>query len=246
MNWQALQTWEMNGSTVTVTRDGVARLSLPATPRGYVNAQLDNYRGLARARFPVRPPYTLAVRARASHAAPVGTFGFGLWNDPFSLRGGALAAPNCIWFFYAAPPNDMALVEGVPGWGWKAATLNSGQPHPAWFMPAAGLAALLTRVPGLGAPILAFARQRVRASEALLPMDVRAWHTYRFAWQADQVQFWVDDTPVLTAPHPPAVPLGLVIWMDNQFAVASRAGEFRFGVTPVPEPQWLEVAEPAT
>ncbi len=237
---EQLHRWEIGGGQVQVNGQ-VARLSVPATRRGYVNAQLDDYRGLARTRFPARPPYTLSLRARASHAAPVGTFGFGLWNDPFSLRGGVVAAPNCLWFFYAAPPNDMALVEGVPGWGWKAATLNSGQPHPLWFVPAAGLAAALTRVPGLGAPILALARRQVRASERVLTTDVRDWHTYRFEWLAEQVTFWVDEAPVLVAPHPPAAPLGLVLWMDNQFAVASRAGEFRFGVTPVPEPQWLEI-----
>lgn len=238
-----LTTWEINGGTVA-QQPGRVRLTVPATRRGYVNAQLDDYHRLARTRFPAHPPYTLNLRARASHAAPVGTFGFGLWNDPFSLRGGVVAAPNCIWFFYAAPPNDMALVDNVPGWGWKAATLNSGQPHPLWFMPAAGLAAALTRVPGLGAPIMAFARGRVRASECLLTVDVRDWHDYRFEWQAEQVTFWLDEAPVLVAPHPPAAPLGLVIWMDNQFAVASRAGRFEFGVSPVLEPQWLEVETP--
>jgi len=42
--------------------------------------------------------------------------------------------------------------------------------------------------------------------------------------------------------EPPSSPLGLVIWIDNQFAVASPENGMRFGVVPLREPQWLEVA----
>jgi hypothetical protein len=59
---------------------------------------------------------------------------------------------------------------------------------------------------------------------ARLPIDLRAWHVYRFVWQthgpADQVTFFVDNTLVGTAVIPRAVtPMGklsLTIWHDNQ------------------------------
>ena len=54
-----------------------------------------------------------------------GTAGFGFWNYPFSMRGDILMLPEAIWFFYASPPSNMALVPGIPGWGWKAQVVHS-------------------------------------------------------------------------------------------------------------------------
>src|SRR3990172_1467829 len=109
------------------------RLSLPPSP-SYADAQLDDYRSLPRSRFPWRPPLRLSLRGRASSPAPLGTLGFGFWNDPFSLslaQGGAARrlppAPNTAWFFYASPPNQIELAHGVPGHGWKATTLSAGR-----------------------------------------------------------------------------------------------------------------------
>src|SRR3990172_5905181 len=73
------------------------RLTLPPTPSGYADAQVDDYQGLPRHRFPWRPPLRLSLEARASHSAPLGTLGFGFWNDPFApppgVGGGAPRAP---------------------------------------------------------------------------------------------------------------------------------------------------------
>src|SRR5438046_3623270 len=82
----------------------------------------------------------MEVRARSSHQAASatstvestntlrGTAGFGFWNYPFSVRGDILMLPEAIWFFYASPPSNMALVQGVPGWGWKAQVVHSMRP----------------------------------------------------------------------------------------------------------------------
>ncbi len=222
---------------------GQARLQLPASAgRAYADAQLDDYHGRPRSRFPDQPPLRLSLRARASHAAPAGTLGFGWWNDPFTLAGGVLAAPNAAWFFYASPPSDMALVDGVPGWGWKAATLNAGR-YPGLLLAPAALAAMaLAAVPGLGRPVLAAARRVMAAREAALA-EVRLtdWHTYDLDWRGAEAVFRVDGLERLRSPVAPRGPLGLVMWMDNQYAVASRAGRFGFGLCAVPEPQWLEI-----
>ena len=112
------------GGTFTCA-DSVLRLALPdggASGR-YGDAQIDDYGGLPRRRYPWRPPLRLVVRARASHPQHpahgqfvgsdlplLGTAGFGFWNYPFSLTGVPLALPEAVWFFYASPPSNMALM----------------------------------------------------------------------------------------------------------------------------------------
>lgn len=241
---------EMGGGQVDyAAAAGQARLVVPPTGAAhYTNAQLDDYHQWAatgRARrlpFTSAPPLRLALRARASHAAPRGTLGFGFWNEPFSVRGAVLGAPSVAWFFYASPPSDMALVPGVPGHGWKAATLNMGRWPGLLLAPAALAAVGLTKVPGLGRPVLDLARRFMRAHEApLADVALDQWHHYALDWRRDAAVFTVDGVERLRAPAPPAGPLGCVLWIDNQYAVASLEGRFGFGVLPLPEAQWLEV-----
>ena len=224
------------------------RLSIPAdSGRSYADAQLDDYhvlRGGQVRRQPLtaRPPLTLRLRARASPAEPAGTLGFGFWNDPFTLSGGVLRAPECVWFFHASPPSDMVLVDDVPGRGWKAASLRAPRVPALLLLPAAAAAAALTRLPGLGQPILTAARRRLRAREALLPAGSLAdWHTYEIDWRPEAAVFRVDGRELLRAPDPPRGPLGSVIWIDNQYAIASRAGRFGFGLCASSTPQTLEI-----
>lgn len=227
------------------------RLSVPPTARStYTNAQLDNYRreappwgGVRRANFPARPPTCLRVHARASHPNPPGTLGFGFWNNPFSLSSdNVLAGPNVVWFFYASPPSNMALAEGVPGWGWKAATLNTGRWPSLVLAPAALAAIALTRLPGLGRPVMAAARRAVQAHEALLDdLSLSDWHDYELEWQPDSAVFRVDGLERLRSPAPPRGPLGFVTWIDNQYAIASLEGKFGFGLCEVRAEQWLEL-----
>jgi hypothetical protein len=228
---------------------GRGRLVVPATPPGqYTNAQLDDYhagpagRLRRRVRLADRAPLRLSLRARASHPEPIGTLGFGFWNEPFSIAGGVLSTPNVCWFFYASPPSDMALAPGVPGRGWKAATLNTGRMPGFLLVPAALVAIALTRVPGLGRPIMSLARRFAVAHEALLDdVPLTDWHTYQLDWRPGEARFYVDGRERLRSPAPPAGPLGFVLWIDNQFAIASAGGRFGFGLRPLPEPQWLEV-----
>ncbi len=239
-----LHTSEIGSGKVEPTHGGErVRLSI-GTERTYADAQIDNYKGTPRRRLPSRAPAGFSLRARASHDQPSGTLGFGFWNDPFTLSGGILAAPSAVWFFYASPPGDMALAENVPGQGWKAATLNAGR-WPAWLIaPAAAGAIALTRVPGLGAPVMRLARRYARAHERLLDhVALSNWHHYRLQWTAYEAIFWVDGIECLRAPAPPEGPLGFVLWIDNQYAIASRDGRFGFGLCPATESQWLEVED---
>ncbi|MGH2487310.1 MAG: family 16 glycosylhydrolase [Ktedonobacterales bacterium] len=70
--------------------------------------------------------------------------------------------------------------------------------------------------------------------------DFTAWHTYSLEWRPQRADFWVDGAHILTAAQPPAGPLGFVAWIDNQYAVATPRGSFRFG-TLSGDPQWLEL-----
>jgi hypothetical protein len=199
---------------------------------------------LKRSQFPNQPPTHLQVRARFSHEAKDlgGTAGFGFWNNPFSLfGGGVLASPNTCWFFAGSPPNDQYLCEGVPGWGWKAATLNTGRWPPLLVAPLAVPAILLTKVPGLGRPIMRQVRRVIKAHEHILDIKMTEWHTYDLTWEPQQATFAVDGVEVLKSPAPPQMPLGFVIWIDNQYAVASEHGDFKFGLLAHPEERWMEV-----
>jgi hypothetical protein len=241
---------ELGGGQVSYgAAAGQARLVVPPIDAPhYTNAQLDDYHTEPAGQRPRRrpfssaPPVRLALRARASHAAPRGTLGFGFWNEPFSVTGPVLGSPSVAWFFYASPPTDMALVPGVPGHGWKAATLNMGR-WPGLLLAPAALAAIgLTKIPGLGRPILNLARRFTRAQEApLADVALNEWHRYALDWQREAAVFRVDGVERLRAVTPPRGPLGFVLWIDNQYAVASLEGRFGFGVLALPQAQWLEV-----
>src|SRR5215467_8832503 len=112
--WRATQV----GGGRLVVADGLRLLLVGARPGRYADAQVDDYTGQPRRRFPWRPPLRMTVRARVSGPL-TGTAGFGFWNNPFSPLGGWPALPAAIWFFHASPPSDMPLALGVQGHGWK-------------------------------------------------------------------------------------------------------------------------------
>jgi hypothetical protein len=220
---------------------GVLRLGLAEAESTALlsDAQIDDYHERDRRALPWRPPVRMSVRARFSHPVDAlhGTAGFGFWNNPF-VASGAAVAPNAIWFFFASPPSDMALVRGVPGWGWKAAALNGGDVPPL----AIAVGNLLLRIPGLERLLVRVASSTVRAAEQLLDLDATAWHDYTLAWERHLATWSVDGVEVLRTASPPAIPLGFVAWMDNQWAVMRPQGDVGFGLVGVPQRQWLELS----
>jgi hypothetical protein len=120
------------GGSVNQTESSSWRLEIPAGPGGrYRLAQLDDYHDLPRRALLWRPPLRLSLKARASSEDIPGTWGFGLWNDPFGfafLKGGGVrlpVAPNAAWFFFASPPNYLSLRDDLPAQGGLAATFRS-------------------------------------------------------------------------------------------------------------------------
>lgn len=239
-----MHTLEIGGGKVE-QRGAAARFTIPPTSRrAYADAQWDDYTGLRRSRFPHKPPLRLSLRARFSHPAEElgGTAGFGFWNNPFTLSGGGvLAAPKALWFFAASPPNDQYLCEGVPGRGWKAASLNTGSWPPLLVAPLAAPAILLARVPRLGRPLMRLARRMIESSEKIIETDMTGWHDYTLEWQEGAAAFFVDSVEVLRAAAPPPAPLGFVCWIDNQYAVASEDGRLAFGLIADDKERWMEI-----
>lgn len=134
----------------------------------------------------------------------------------------------------------MALVPGVPGWGWKAQVVHAHRWRTlALALPTAG-AVGWARLRGREEAAARHVRRFAGASEALLTIDLSEWHTYTLEWRAERAEFWVDGAQALTAPAPPAGPLGFVAWIDNQYAVATPRGSFGFG-TLASGAEWLEL-----
>jgi hypothetical protein len=150
--------------------------------------------------------------------------------------------PEAIWFFYAAPPSNMALVPGVPGWGWKAQVIHTMRAEALTALIPTAFATTWGWINRDSRPAARWLQRLSGAQEALLDLAMTSWHTYILDWQPDMVRFWVDGEEVLHAANPPTRALGFVAWLDNQFAIATPQGLLRFGSTPT-DPQWFEIAD---
>src|SRR3954469_2827171 len=120
---------------------------------GYCDAQLDDYHHDGQMRW--RPPVQMALRARFSHpqGALLGTAGFGFWNDPFGMTQIAQRRswrsygrlPQAVWYFFGAPPTNLAFASEIAGYGWKAATLDASEARAMALLPFAPFAVLVCR-----------------------------------------------------------------------------------------------------
>ncbi len=245
--WQRKET---GGGSLKQGETGLRLLTTDTTERVYSNAQIDDYQGRARRDFLWRPPLTLAVRARFSHPAArpgenrglSGTAGFGFWNDPFLMTGaGAPALPRALWFFYASPPSDILLDSRTPGFGWKASALDASRPGAVLLALTAPLTVPLMNIRAVYRAFWPSAQRVLGIREAVVSAEMTDWHTYTIEWGVDRVEFQVDHRLVLECDTPPRGPLGLVIWLDNQYLIAAPWGRLRHGLLATPGDQWLEL-----
>ncbi len=221
----------------------------------YRCAQVDDYSSLARSRFLWQEPTTLTLRCRVSENSLPGTWGFGFWNDPFpsylgtssfalGLGGRLPALPNCAWFFYASPENYLSFqsetCRALPGNGFLAQTFSAPRIPSALLTPGAlGLPFFVAK------PISRWLRANVAAKlisedAKRLEVDATQWHIYRLQWGQNRVGFAIDEETVFITETSPQGPLGLVIWIDNQFAAWRPDGTLGAGTLPNP-PAWMEV-----
>jgi hypothetical protein len=235
------------GARVEELSQGVFRLFIPGgLANSYRWAQLDDYAQLNRGKFLWNVPCSLELKARVSAKNLPGTWGFGFWNDPFAASqgiGGMFrrlpALPNAAWFFNASPPNFLSLRDDRPAQGLLAATFSS--PH----IPAPLLAPGLLGLPLLALPAAArllrrLGRLLIKEESALVPADPTQWRLYQVEIGPKYTAFFVDRQFVAEFPGGPRPPLGLVIWIDNQYAAFSPDGRVKSGTLPNP-PGWLEV-----
>lgn len=237
------------------------RMEIPAgDASAYRFAQLDDYSGLPRGQFPSSPPLTLSLRARSSGNSVAGTWGFGLWNDPFGLSLGfggnpfrLPTLPNAIWFFHASEENWLSFRDPKNGRTRRSAPMNeaAGNGFLAQAFRSPNIPSPLLALAGLPAlPFLATRRTRkwlrelasrvISEDEICLSVDQTKWHAYRLEWSPRRSAFWVDEALVLESPVSPRPPLGLIIWLDNQFAAFTPEGKIEFGVLKN-EAAWLEM-----
>ena len=242
------------------------RLSIPSGfSDSYRLAQLDDYTKTSRKQFPHRAYISLSLSARTSSDSIAGTWGFGLWNDPFGLSlgfGGSPfrlpALPNAVWFFGASKENylsfgglDTASPTRPPVNGFLAQTFRAPKFHPLLIL--AGLAfpfsrkttrRLLGKVIGedginLGEGDPSGSVESPHPSWRVAPTD---WHRYRLDWSLKRVAFEVDEVRVFESAVSPNPPLGLVIWIDNQYAAFTPQGKIAMGVLHNDE-AWLEIKD---
>ncbi|MDY7040219.1 MAG: hypothetical protein SVX38_05085 [Chloroflexota bacterium] len=232
-----------NGS-LEPTNSTLRFFNTDTTSRRYSNAQIDDYQGLPRRRFPWRPPLTLTVRARFSHPAGQlrGTAGFGFWNDPFMMSGARLPTlPRALWFFYGSPPSNMKLDLHTPGFGWKAATIDALRPAALLLAPLAPLAVLLMNIRPIYRTVWPPIQQALSIREATIQTDMTEWHTYLIEWGVQRARCCVDGDTVLENAPAPHGPLGFVMWLDNQYLAVTPWGRLRWGLLHTPGRRWMEV-----
>ncbi len=242
----------INGGMVTGTA-AAFHLSIAPTSERYTDAEVHD--ATHARQFTWRPPLRLRLRARASHPAAQpgadaggdppylrGTMGFGFWNAPFMVARRTLRLPEAVWFFYGSPPGRLALVPGMPGFGWQAQVVHARRWGAlAASFPTAGAVAW-ARVSGHESSAARWVQRFSGAHEATLATDVTAWHAYQLDWERDAATFAIDGAVVARLPQPPPGPLGFVAWLDNQYAVVTPRGVFRAGLLAA-APQWLDLAD---
>lgn len=240
------------GGKLTIAHSVLRMAFESAQQEKYTDAQIDDYTMLSRSDYLWKPPLRMTVRARSSHPASTpestskskeilrGTAGFGFWNKPFSMQGSIYTLPESIWFFYSAPPSNIALVPDIPGWGWKAQVIHTIRLGALSYIVPLSLTAIYGRMTGNVKPAGQWIQKFAGAHEALIIENMTQWHTYALEWRRNESIFWVDDKLVLRTPQSPTRPLGFVAWIDNASAVATPRGELRFGNV-TSESQWLDI-----
>jgi hypothetical protein len=237
----------LSGSGNVAKTDRGWMLSIPAGSEGHYRlAQLDDHLGLARRDYPMRHPLTLSLEARVSASALPGTWGFGLWNDPYGFSfgpGNGLvrlpALPNATWFFYSSRISHLSFREDLPANGFLAQVFSSPAFHPVLFPAAASMIINRRSARRLLARVI-----RENAARVELPdKDRTAWHRYGLAWTSSGTRHIVDGQIVLETPFSLTVPLGIVLWIDNQHAGFHPSGKITWGLEPNPEPGWLEIRD---
>ena len=244
-----MEIFPRTSSDASVTQgNGCWRLEMPAGKSSvYRLAQLDDYGDRLRNKFPWSSPTSLSLRVRVSGNSIPGTWGFGFWNDPFSLffgLGGMKrplpVLPNAAWFFHASPANYLSLRVDKPVNGFLAATYSTPRIPSIFLVPGFFLAPLLL-FQTLSRRIRTILKWIIKEDSTQIKIDVTQWNHYFLKWERNNVYFEINGQPILITRISPQGPLGLVIWIDNQFAAFTPSGKLSAGTLENQVPAWMEI-----
>ncbi len=219
------------------------------TRKSYRVAQIDDH-GKGKSHSPgITPPIRMSLQARVSSENIPGTWGFGLWNDPFSLLLGhgllpkrLPALPNAAWFFHASPHSYLSFRDDLPGNGFLAATFRS-KPVPVGLLAMASPVLAFSVIPFASQVARHLLRRIILQDAARVQTRVTEWHSYVMEWEPDHVRFSLDGTSLHQTDIIPHAPLSLVIWVDNQYASLPPRGRLKYGTLPNPVPVWMEIKD---
>ena len=76
-----------------------------------------------------------------------------------------------------------------------------------------------------------------------LDLDPTEWHTYEIDWHKEVVVFQLDGQVLMETNVGPNGPLGLVIWVDNQYARWDPNGGLGYGTLQNPDTSWIELED---
>lgn len=245
MRGQELRVSVSGGGQVLPLANGW-RFELPGGGgRAYRLAQVADGWNVLRCDLPWRPPLRLSLRGRVSGASLPGTWGFGLWNDPFTAQWGLNGMarrlptlPQAAWFFHAGAENYLTLRDDLAPNGFLAGVFAA-----RWFPGLLlGVGVPLFALPPLARLLRRLGRYWVREAAFRLQLDQTAWHEYCLKWEEKAVRWFVDGQPVYESVLSPRSPLSLVIWIDNQFAAFAPDGHIKAGALANP-PAWMEICD---
>ena len=215
----------------------------------YRLAQMDDYSRLPRGKLLYRPPVSLCLEARVSDRTLPGTWGFGFWNDPFALgigiKGSGFrlpALPETAWFFFGSAKNDLSVSSDTPANGLMASVFTSTRIPPLLLPAALPLLPFLWVKPA-SRHLRRMASHFIHDEFKRLTIDPTGWHSYRLDWLPDSVVFHVDEQVISIISVAPRAPLGLVVWIDNQYAAFSADGSVHAGTEANPVPAWMEIRD---
>jgi len=216
-------------ANVSQIAPGHWRLQVNGTAQQYCNAQLDDYHHLPRRAFPWHPPVRLSLWAKLP-VGHQGTWGFGWWNAPYSPLTSAMPArPASAWFFSNGKGNMAWTPQSHPT-GFKAATLETRTWQSLMIAPFTPLILLANRQPRLYRWLWSRLIPHLGLTESMVAIHDDDWHHYVIDWHVDSVTWTLDGTPIAHSPYAPRGPLGLCIWIDNQWLTATPDGQFDWGL----------------
>jgi hypothetical protein len=135
----------------------------------------------------------------------------------------------------------MKLALDVPGYGWKAATIDALHPLALMLVPIALPAALLMNLRPLYRALWPPLQRALNIHEYPTNVPMTDWHTYVIEWGLEHAAFFINGKPVLENTPSPRGPLGFVMWLDNQYMIVKPWGRFGWGLLETSGCQWLEV-----